>query len=331
MQIYQPKNINIEYKHNVLIIGLGNVGMRYDIADNSAEKILTHSKSFFYHNKFNLVAGIDLNPQNRKEFERKYKCKSFKSLKEASLYIDPEIIIVSTCTNQHYINIKEILRLFKPKIIICEKPLSFDINEAKKIVEICAFRKIKLYVNYFRRTLPGNLEVLFHLNSNTFKKPFKGVCFYSKGLFNSASHFIDLFQFLFGKIININLFNKNEIRHDPEPDFNLKFIEGNITFISNQNSPIFFNYIDIIMQNGKLTFDNGGSEVLWRSAKQDTRFPGYEILGKDSKVFKNNFDKIQFYFTEQIYLAINGKDNFLCNGEEALETQKVLEKIKLLL
>ena len=321
--------MTLRNKYKVLIIGLGNIGLKYDLKNESTQKILTHSKAFFYHKNFELVAGVDFNQKNRNEFESKYKLKSFRNIEEASSKINPEIIVVSTPTNQHLNNIDLILKLFTPKIIICEKPLSFKIIEAKKIIELCEIKKVRIYINYFRRILPGYLKVLSHIKSNKFKAPFKGVCFYSKGLFNSSSHFINLFQFLFGRVVNIKLINKNKLKEDPEPDFNLEFEGGNITFISNQNNPIFINQTEIIMQNGKLTFDNGGSEIYWRSAKKDNRFKGYNILSKSSKVFYNDFDKIQLYFTDQINLALNEQDNFLCTGVEAMETQNVLEKIKL--
>ena len=47
------------------------------------------------------------------------------------------------------------------------------------------------------------LKKLF--NSN--KEYFKGVSYYTKGILNDASHYINLFQFIFGEIIKI----KNDI------------------------------------------------------------------------------------------------------------------------
>ena len=99
--------MNFDIKYNVLIIGLGNIGMKYDLLDNSNKKILTHSKSFFSNQKFELVGGIDLNDKNRTNFEERYKCKSFKNIKEASFDVNPDIIVVSTPTNQHYENIDD--------------------------------------------------------------------------------------------------------------------------------------------------------------------------------------------------------------------------------
>ena len=317
-------------KYSVLIIGLGNIGMRFDYENNSKNIILTHAKAFKLNNNFNLIGGVDIKDKNINDFQKKYACRCFSQIKEAMHALCPDIVIVSSPTNKHLENIKEVLKYKIPKIIICEKPLSYEINESREILELCKSNNTKLFINYFRRILPGNLEILNLLNSKKIKTPFQGTCIYTKGLFNSSSHFINLFQFLFGEVKNIKLINKNinKSLSDPEPDFELEFDEGKIIFIANKNTNIFLNSSEIVMQNGKLNFENGGEEVFWKPIIDDKRFSGYKVLDQQAQIFKNDFDRIQFYFTEQLNLAIRGQKNFLCYGEEALDTQNVLNKIK---
>ena len=315
-------------KYSVLIIGLGNIGMRYDYDNFSKEIILTHAKSFYINENFNLIGGVDLKEKNIKEFKKKYISSGFSEIKEAMINLCPDIVIISSPTNKHFENIKEVFKYHSPKVIICEKPLSYEINESKKILELCKSKNSKLFINYFRRVLPGNLKILSLINSKEIRTPFQGTCTYSKGLFNSASHFINLFEFLFGKVKNIKLINKNKSLSDPEPDFEIGFDEGNIIFISNKNSNIFLNSAELIMQNGKLNFENGGEDILWKPIIDDKRFSGYKVLSQQPQIIKNDFDRIQFYFTEQLNLAVRGQENFLCNNKEAFDTQKVLHQIK---
>ena len=315
-------------KYSVLIIGLGNIGMRYDYDNFSKEIILTHAKSFYINENFNLIGGVDLKEKNIKEFKKKYISSGFSEIKEAMINLCPDIVIISSPTNKHFENIKEVFKYHSPKVIICEKPLSYEINESKKILELCKSKNSKLFINYFRRVLPGNLKILSLINSKEIRTPFQGTCTYSKGLFNSASHFINLFEFLFGKVKNIKLIKKNKSLSDPEPDFEIGFDEGNIIFISNKNSNIFLNSAELIMQNGKLNFENGGEDILWKPIIDDKRFSGYKVLSQQPQIIKNDFDRIQFYFTEQLNLAVRGQENFLCNNKEAFDTQKVLHQIK---
>ena len=315
--------------YSVLIIGLGNIGMGYDIEDKTNKLIISHAKSFNINEKFNLVGGVDKNLNIINKFKEKYKCECFNNVKEGILSLKPDIVVIATPTKKHLVNLREILDHGQPKIIICEKPLSYQFNEAQEIINLCKKNEVKIFINYFRRVLPGNLAILSLLNSNKIQTPFRGVCIYSKGLFNGCSHFINLMQFLFGNVQSLKIINKNEKKYDPEPDFELEFKQGNIIFISNKNDSVFINNAELIMHNGKLNFENSGEKILWKPFIKDKRYKGYKILGETSKVFENDFDRIQSYVAEQIHNAIVNKKTYLCNGVEALNTQKVMEEIKL--
>ena len=60
----------------------------------------------------------------------------------------------------------------------------------------------------------------------------------------------------------------------------------------------------------------------------DPRYDNYKILKSSTKKIKNDFNKLQHYFVEQITLYLNNQPINLCTGDEALMTQKVLEQIK---
>ena len=138
-----------------------------------------------------------------------------------------------------------------------------------------------------------------------------------------------MFQLYFGKVIEIDIINKNNYDLDFEPDFELKFPDGEIIFISNKNNSIFINEFDLIMKNGKLTFKNGGNDIFWEPIIKDERFPGYKILGIQSKLSNNEFDQIQLYASNEINSIIRNESTNLCSGKAALSTQQVLEQIKM--
>lgn len=74
------------------------------------------------------------------KFLKKYKLKTYKDLKEfknANKNIKVDLVVVSTPISQHFKNIKETLLIIKPKIILCEKPLGKDLNDAQKIKKLC--------------------------------------------------------------------------------------------------------------------------------------------------------------------------------------------------
>ena len=115
------------------------------------------------------------------------------------------------------------------------------------------------------------------IKTNKISTPFQG-CTYSKGLFNSSSHFIDFFQFLFGNAIQTKIINKNLFNKDPEPDFQIEFAKGNIVFLANKNKSVFVNNIELIMGNSKLIFEHGENNVIWKKIKEDKRFSDIKSL-----------------------------------------------------
>ena len=131
-----------------------------------------------------------------------------------------EILIVSTNTNTHYKIIKDVLKIYLPKIIICEKPISYFLKSTKKVIDLCNERKIKLFVNYQRISNPIYLKIKSLINEN--KNKFDVEINYSKGIYNNASHFINLILFLFGNFNKITLLNKKKIKNDYIVNFNLK-------------------------------------------------------------------------------------------------------------
>ena len=208
-----------------LIIGLGNIGFGYDKNQNFKNFFLfSHAKSIKYHKKFNLVGGIDISQKKRAEFKKKYCVPVFKDTKDAFNYIRPDIIIIATTTNTHLKILLEIVQIYKPSTIICEKPMSGNFQDAKKILEICTKNKIKLFVNYFRVSDPISLIIKKMVKNYKENKLIKINAWYSKGLINNGSHLLNLFQFIFGKVVSLDII-KSDItkKKDLNPDIKIEF------------------------------------------------------------------------------------------------------------
>ena len=178
--------------YSCLVVGLGNIGMEYDLKSNH---IQSHCKAINIHKGFYLAGAVEKNKLKRVIFEKKFKKPAFKSCKSALKKICPEIIIISSSTKTHLPILKEILSIHKPKVIVCEKPMGINFSHSLKILSICKKNRIKLYVNYVRLSDPGIIKL-----KNIFKKPIEGLVLYSRGTLNNASHFLNTLQFWFGKV-----------------------------------------------------------------------------------------------------------------------------------
>ena len=114
-------------KPKVLIIGLGNIGMGYDIKNFESNKVLTHAKSFLISDQFSLVGGVDLDASKRKQFKERYNCPAFSNIEKAMRDLSPEIVVIATSTDNHLKNVRDVFSNGLPKILICEKPLAYNL------------------------------------------------------------------------------------------------------------------------------------------------------------------------------------------------------------
>lgn len=315
----------------VLIIGLGQIGLGYDASLDSKKYILTHSRACFVHPDFELLGGVDANQENRDKFQSLYHRNTYKNVVDAFAQEKPNLVIIATPTETHLEILHQIISLHIPEAILCEKPLAYSLDDANKIVGICIEKKIQLYVNYHRRSDPGVKQVGELFGTMDSIETFKGVCWYSKGIYNNGSHFIDLLTFWFGKIERFEIIEKGRIwkNIDPEPDVVFHFLKGSVVFLAAKEENFSHYTVEIVNPNGRLRYDTGGKEINWQSKVSDPVIPGYTVL--DSKVEKinNQMNFAQYNVLEQVRLGMDNKQASVCSGVEALNLLNTLNELKL--
>lgn len=311
-----------------LIIGLGKIGMGYDYNLKSKNKIFSHSKAIFLHNYFKLIGGVDQLKNKRLKFKKKYFLPVFKNANEALKKLSPNIIIISTPTNTHYEIFLSVIKIYKPEIIIFEKPLTYNLDNANLILKKCREKKISLFVNYFRISETGIIKIKNLLNKIKKPKSLKINAWYSKGLINNGSHLINLFQFLFGKVQAINVINSARMYdNDIEPDVKIDFKNCSIILRAAKEKNFSLFCFDIISPEFRLFYNDFGNLIELQKISYDKKFSGYRTLSK-KKIISNSTDIYQKKVYDQIH-KFNIKKNFnLCSGNEALETHKVIDIIK---
>ena len=242
-----------------IIIGLGNIGLLYDKDSfNKPDNYLTHSKSLFYSKNFSLEGGVDFEKKNRDIFTQltgKKSYNSIDSLKNQNKDID--LFVISTPTNTHLKIIMEIINYFKPKVILCEKPLSYNLIDSEKIIDICKKNQIELFVN-FQRRVEESISIIKKLIDKS--SYCKGSIWYSNGFINNGIHFIDLMTFFLGKAKKIEIISKNHITEiDFEADLKISYKKGEIYFLSWPDN-LYSNYkIEILTNSERIVVDDNGS------------------------------------------------------------------------
>ncbi len=315
---------------STLIIGLGQIGMGYDLNQDAEKYVLSHARAFSIHPKFKLVAGVDLDEKNRVSFTNEYNCPAYSNTENAIAKHHPDVVVVACPTDYHYETVKKILEAHAPKAIICEKPLAYKLEEARNIVSDCASCNTLLFVNYMRRSEPGVLEITRRINNGKIASPVKGVVWYSKGLFNNGSHFLNLLQEWLGGSLECNIHSKGRLwnGNDPEPDFSITFEKGEIIFIAANEENYSHYTIELVSASGRLRYEQAGNDIRWQSAVKDPVCDGYTILESKEHRIDSQLDKAQWHVAEQLANSLESKSASICSGNEALRTLELLTCIQ---
>ena len=298
-------------KIKTLIIGLGRIGLKYDLYNN---KILTHSKAIYKHPNFSLVGGVEKKSSLRAKFFKKYKTQSFIPNYKMYRNSNAELVVISVNTSNHLRILKNVLNLRNLKLILFEKPVGKSLSETQKIDSLCKKKLVKVVPNYIR---------LFDKETNRIKKIIKSKfrskfiveVLYNQNLQNNCSHMISLLLYWIGNlrsIKKIKKINKNNYH------FTLIFKNCEANFIC-KNKKRSKSQIKIIKKDYEILYKSDGEKIEYLNKKQNKlrKVINYEYI-----------NKYQYNVYEHIYR--NKKNNLFFEKlmVNAISTQKIIEKIK---
>jgi len=313
-----------------LVVGLGQIGMGFDLKLDPRTYVLTHARAFQQHPRFSLVGGVDADLSRCQLFEEHYGCSAYTDLEKALQITRPDVIAIATPTPLHGATLRTILDFAEPAAILCEKPLSNGLDEARLMVDECLARKCGLYVNYMRRSDPGVVAVRHRLNAASIGSPLKGVVWYSKGLFHNGSHFFNLLQFWLGEMKDFRVIAVGRLWDgiDPEPDVQVTFERGTISFLAAREEDYSHYTIELVAPNGRLRVEQGGERIIWQSVVKDTIADGYTVLSPTEEIIKTEMTRSQWNVFDQLAASLNRSVAQICTGADALKTLESLEEIR---
>ena len=315
-------------KIRTAVIGLGQIGQGYDYDLDPQEYILSHCQAIQTHPSFELLAGVDISKKNRQRFEKKFNVSAFNSISDLQAF-SLDLLVISTPTDHHLETVKEVVSMLSPKMILIEKPLSYNFKEAKEIVSIS--KDTCIAVNYIREYEPSHREFCEKLANQLIGNEIKAICWYSKGIMNNGSHFIQLLSNFMGELEDINLISdEKQIWKgiDPEPTLELNYQNGRAYFIPTDEECFTLFEMELIGAKGKVKYYNGGTHYDWWEVVDDPIIDNYRKLETNPKKITTNMDKYQYFVYENIAENIKGERELDCSAKDALETAKILNEIK---
>jgi len=315
---------------NVLIIGLGQIGMRYDLDLDHDKHVYSHAAAFSQHKYFNIVGGVDVDNMLGKFFTEKYNSVFYNNTQDALLKSNPDIVVIAVATEYHNQVLKDVVKYANPKVVLCEKPLSYSIEEANSMQQICKDNNIQLFVNYMRNSLPDSISIKEKIENDEYSGSLKGVAWYSKGLIHNGSHFVNLLTYWLGPIKKIHCINKGSLfeSQDVEPDFSLSFEKGDVIFLSAKEENFSHYGIELVFKNGRLRYDQGGKSVLWTPVEQGKSLSTHRFLSSESENYNtDSMRKYQLHVVNELWNMLNQKDYELCSAAMAIATLESINEI----
>lgn len=317
-------------RNRCVIVGLGKIGMGYDIdTAPEARSVYSHAKAFSLHPKFQLVCAVDPSVSKRNLFSSHFGRPAYPDVQQAACEGAADVVVIASPTQEHFKVIGDVISHLAPKAILCEKPLAYSLTEATNMVEECERRNVKLYVNYMRRSDPGVIAIRTRIESGKIATPLKGIAWYSKGFLHNGSHFFNLLEYWLGDFVAAKMLSPGRILEsgDCEPDVQVEFKEGSVVFLAAREEAFSHYTVELISQSGRLRYEQGGELVTWQSVDDDPNFPGYKILRSTPDLIENDMGRYQLNVVDQLANALANRQNFLCTGREALATLNAMHQI----
>jgi predicted dehydrogenase len=307
---------------STLVVGLGSVGLGYDLSLDPERFVLTHARAASQHRDYELLGAVDPDSSRRRSFEDAYHCPSFPDLETASKNISPELVIVAAPTEFHLELIESTLKYFSPAIILCEKPLAYSVAAANRIIELCEQYKVQLFVNYMRRSDPGAIEVANRIASEALGSDLKGIAWYSKGLAHNGSHITNLLEYWLGEPKSAQIINPGRriSDKDAEPDFQVDYQRGSMVFLAAKEEYFSHYTIELLGSRGRLLYGSGGKLIQWQPARRDDVLQNYVYLSPMPEVIFSGMDKYQQHVFDELASSLQGGDAHICTGSAALST-----------
>ena len=312
-----------------IVIGLGQIGMGYDLELDAETVVYTHARALSMHPEFELVGAVE--PQNfQREIFKRYYCQNvYPDITTALKHQEVSVVVIATPTADHILSIREVLANSRPKIILCEKPLAYDLTEAREIVNICKEAGVQLFVNYVRRADIGAIEIKNRIENGSILQPIKGVAWYSKGFLHNGSHLFDLLEFWLGAYLKARKINEGRSwnNSDPEPDVLVEFKRGEVVFMASREE--FFSHytIELLSPSGRLYYGSAGELITWQSVHQDPKIASYKTLDSNVEILKNDMNRYQLNVVEQLFNALVNRPHSLSTGMQALQILESMHEI----
>jgi predicted dehydrogenase len=272
-------------RFNCSIVGLGRIGSSLE-DDPLREKPATHAGAIALNPDCILLSGCDIDPLKRRVFEERWGCTHvFETIDELFAYKKPDILHVATPPYSHVYYIEKAISNAIP-LVICEKPLSENVREAKRIAKKALCSRTTLMVNHERRYSADYIRVKQIIAEGQYGKLLAINALLCMGykrtvremLYEDGTHLADIIRYLVnGEIGSIRAFGDPDEKSGALAIYGLsQGIPILIEAACNRDHLIF--ELSLGFEKGKVTIGNGIFEIY--ESIPSMYYKGFNSLAK---------------------------------------------------
>jgi predicted dehydrogenase len=330
-------------QYQTAIIGTGRIGFLLG-KDRRREQPAAHTAALNANKRIKLIAGCDIDGTRLTLWQKENpQAKIFGHIDKLLSETSADIITVAVNEDAHLSTTLKVLNS-RPRLVILEKPVALNTEEAYKIKEASDNLNVPVMINHERRFSKdyqlvkkliednklGNLQLIrgsLWSGMRVYSASQEASGAYS--LIHDGTHLVDIVQYLLGRqlenpiVSNIIRDNDNSVRQ-AEVNYLLDDIGISLTFSGRCK---YFGFdLELRFSEGRILIGNGLFQV--ETKKESPYYSGFFSLLKD-KSFKPA--KKSGYFSNMVQNAVDFLDNkspLISTLDDGINTLKTLEDIK---
>jgi predicted dehydrogenase len=306
--------------YTVGIVGAGRIACGFD--DPTSEQVLTHAHAIQRNPRLSLVGVSDTDAVKGQNEAQKWSTTYYADLAEMCSARVPDVLIIATPDDTHVAVLLQALS-YKPRLIILEKPVITNPEDAERVAHAAQEAVIPIIVNFRRRFDPRVTALAEALRSGEYGAVLSASALYSKGVVHSGSHIFDLARLFFGEMISSS---KLAEIHDWEGE---PTVTGFATFerceqfllIAGDERAYSLFELDIRTQKKRFRFRDEGFLLETEEVIDDPLFEGYRILGPATSEQTGLIHAMEELATHAV-AVLDGVEESHTSLEDALKTDK---------
>jgi len=288
--------------------------------------IASHAGGYTDNPNIDLIAAADISAKKLNKFGKRWGISNLYN-NYKNLLKKEKIDILSICTwNSTHLEILEKAAKNGVKAIFCEKPISNSLRNADKMLKIANDHGVVLLINHSRRWDKLYQDISDYIKEGKLGDIQQASCYYTAGIANTCSHLFDVLRMLFGDVVNVCSWYKDDIKKDdPNMDGYLKFPNGvTVTLQSLDVNYYTLFEIDIYGTKGRLRIQDNGFKVSYWESKESIKYLGYNELFEGAPPVNVLQKTIMKNAVQNIVDTLDSNAIPACTGEDGVKALEII-------